>query len=417
MKKIKSSIIIFNIFSEKGDFQLSINELYFYALLRSLESKFLNRLTTTLNLLMYDQMVYKDKNQNRNVNNIKKIINSLIEKKVIVVNFDDKINANTKLDITFPFLDGGFEHIYMDSFQLARTPDELFILIQLIRFKEGYQCSKENWSNILGYNSKNTGYEIISKMERDKIIYSIEGEYFKDNQGRIKQKPTKWFIVKDNSEIEMSNIKEPELKEVLDKSVSEESLIPKYIELEISQGINSVSRKEKFSTDEIRHQINNWGSKLYYQHYYYSHKFKIIEPDTYKMYLKRLEKIGSGYSTTSYEIQFNEEMKRERIKEEKKLELTKNAVDLYGSDDKVYVTGENIDDIDFDNIYEIFYDYNGALNQISLYKIANAKFESIRDLSKEKYDYIVDAYKKIVRTGKMVTISDLQNIREGCKAL
>ncbi|ETT49337.1 hypothetical protein C171_23730 [Paenibacillus sp. FSL H8-237] len=161
-----------------------------------MESKFRESTITTLNLIADEQLAFTDSNRNRIINNIKKIIVSLRNKNIINLKCDDKINASSSIHVSFPFLGMGYEHFYQDLWNKIESPEELFIYFMIQRFEDfgGFEKSKEEWSNLLGYNSKTTGCNIISKMESEGKIYSVQGEKYIDNQGRIKQHSTKWHI-------------------------------------------------------------------------------------------------------------------------------------------------------------------------------------------------------------------------------
>lgn len=195
MNLVKSSIKIFNVFFDDNEYKLTPLELYFYALLASREIHFYGVVETTINRLSTKQNVFKDKNANRIINSIKNVIISLAKKKVIAIEIPEKLIATTELEINIPFLDGGYEHMYYDLFSKANNEYELYVLSMLNRFnKNGFKKSRDKWYLMLGYTSENSGIEIVKGMETDGKIYCVEGEYYKDEQNRLKQNPPTWFI-------------------------------------------------------------------------------------------------------------------------------------------------------------------------------------------------------------------------------
>ncbi|MEK4006078.1 hypothetical protein [Paenibacillus sp. FSL H3-0333] len=189
----ESYIIIYNEFLNNGDYKLSNRELYVYCLLYTYRSHFYNETTTTIGIIAEDKLMNEDTNQARNNTLVKKTLLSLVDKKVIILNYNNKISANSKLTVKFPHLQGGYEQFNLSLWNMVNHIDELIVLIYLKRYK-GFEKSKDHWSSLIGYSSKNTGVHLISKMELDNKIYHVEGDKYIDSQGRVKQHPTKWYI-------------------------------------------------------------------------------------------------------------------------------------------------------------------------------------------------------------------------------
>lgn len=191
----KSYIRLYNVFTDDCEYRLIPRLLYFYSLLATMKSVFTGYTLTTLSLICHSQDVFKGDNENRNVNECKSIISSLVDSKVIQLESNSTIKAHTPLKITFPVFDKGFEDIKLDVWESINSPDELMVITMLKRIP-GFEKSKDQWSKFLGYSSKNTGNKIITLMEIDEKIHCIEGNLYTDAQGRIKQYPTKWYLGK-----------------------------------------------------------------------------------------------------------------------------------------------------------------------------------------------------------------------------
>ncbi|MNC12283.1 hypothetical protein D3C75_600020 [compost metagenome] len=165
-----------------------------YCLLQALKSPFLQSTITTIKLLAADKVFFLNSTQ-RSHNNCKTLIQSLAQKQLIAVTTIEGLAVNSRLLVTFPSFNDGYERIDVSLWNQVSTPDELVVLYFLKRFT-GFQKAKEAWSDVLGYSSKKTGINIVNKMELEGKIYYVEGEKYTDQQGRIKQKPTKWYLGK-----------------------------------------------------------------------------------------------------------------------------------------------------------------------------------------------------------------------------
>lgn len=184
---------IYNALLKNGKYKLDSKQLYFYCLLASHKSIFLDCTYTTIDLISSNQIVFNDNNNaHRQVSECRKIIVSLEETGVININ-KAEIKAHTPLHITFPVIDGGFDDLEADLWKQASNHDELYILAVLNTFGNGFEKAKDNWSSMLGYSSKQTGHNIVNRMISEGKIHCIEGKIYQD-QGRTKQKPTKWYI-------------------------------------------------------------------------------------------------------------------------------------------------------------------------------------------------------------------------------
>ncbi|MCZ8512427.1 hypothetical protein O9H85_08265 [Paenibacillus filicis] len=188
-------IRLYNVFTDDSEYKLSSRQLYFYALLDTLKSVFLGYTQTTLTIVCQNQIVFTDKNESRKIDECRSVVLSLVEKNVIELESEPNIKANTPIKIRFPVFKGGFEDIHTDIWEKVSSPDELMVFTMLKRIP-GFEKAKDKWSKILGYASKNTGDEIVTRMETDDKIYSVEGKIYTDAQGRTKQLPTKWYIGK-----------------------------------------------------------------------------------------------------------------------------------------------------------------------------------------------------------------------------
>ncbi|WP_337098661.1 hypothetical protein [Paenibacillus sp. YIM B09110] len=189
-----------------------VEQIYLYAMLKADYSIFNGYTSTTITILAQGN-VLSTTNTKRKVKLIKELLEQLQERKIIQIDYEGELGANTPIIIRFPDL-GGHEQITPDMYSLASCPAEFFVLVTIKRFTgepfNGFEKAKDRWSDILGYGSKNTGNKIINKLVEDKKIYCVEGERYRDNNGLIKQHSTKWFLNKHN-QIMISDEKNEEL--------------------------------------------------------------------------------------------------------------------------------------------------------------------------------------------------------------
>ncbi len=420
----QSFIKIYNSFLENGDNKLSPKQLYFYALLHARYSPFLECTETTLSILNESQIVYKDKNERKNIANIKKTIFSLHDMGFIKIECSDsKIDKNSFIRVKFPTLADGFEQVKRDIFNMAENENELYILITIQRFKNGYEKAKSKWADVLGC-SKNTGIAIINKMLEDKKIYCVEGVTYKDNQGRFKQDPTKWYLC--------------EKPVILLDSEEKEKLVEQMEETKQEVIENKIDSTSTFDTiygeltlDDImnRYSESNWGKKIEKNGKQVNAPIEFFEYAVYKIMkdnglqpgvVKKCESIINLYKKKDFYDGTFEQLEAEyqsQLKKKKREEMLKQSNNVVIDTDGNYipVNVDNIDTIDFSKVEKIVYDNCGKVETkfASFYRIM--RFENgdfVYEQAKEgAFEYAVELYKEHVKTNEVLDFEKCKKIQ------
>jgi hypothetical protein len=188
-------IRIYNCLTKKGDcYYLNSGELYFYSFLQTKYLSFMGYCESTLNIISETQLMFDDQNENRKIEKVKNVIFMLEEKGLIKIEYEGVFNKNSTIRITFTDVDDGFELIDNEMFFSISDYRQLYVLLLIKKNKGVYEKAKDKWSDVLGYGSKNTGVEIVERMEREGIIHCIGTGRFVDDQRKIKQATPKWYL-------------------------------------------------------------------------------------------------------------------------------------------------------------------------------------------------------------------------------
>ncbi|WP_135553339.1 hypothetical protein [Paenibacillus cymbidii] len=186
-------IIIYNRLLDQN-IKNKCEQIYLYAMLRARYLIFCGYTETTIDLLAQGKIL-SNSILKRKVVKIKSLLEQLSEQGIIQLEYEGELSAHTPLTIRFPDF-GGHEQVTPDIFAKASKPAEFVVLVTVNRFAKepfnGFEKAKEKWGDYLGC-SKNTGIDIINKMKEAGKIYCVEGEKYRDENGRFGQCTPKWY--------------------------------------------------------------------------------------------------------------------------------------------------------------------------------------------------------------------------------
>lgn len=355
-KEIKASIIIYNCFLKKGEHHLNPIELYFYGLLAARQSHFIKCTETTLNILADIQQYYDDKNNNRKASKVRDVLMSLRNKGAINIEPSEKLSPNTLFRVTFPFFDGGYEHMYPELYNEATEPDYLYVFAIINQIK-GYEKAKDKWGNVLGY-SETKGETIINKMISDGKIHFVEGNKYTDDQGRTKQRATKWYLGNkpEHKQKELEIESEAELVRFETVVKDEEELSESYMTIFGEWTLTDIEKKIKHS---------NWGKsgKLILEDDIYLlmtlQDLGIKKPITSKWNntLNKWRKDGNNMSSIDEHIK---SYRKKKLDKQKELEQNKNNEEVAkNSDGKLLLKDkdENLVALDVKEVKQLTIEY------------------------------------------------------------
>jgi hypothetical protein len=195
-------IRLYNVLAaSNSQYKLNSIELYFYALIQTKYLTFVGYCETNINFITDDQIVFKDRNKTRRVEKVKDEVQNLINRGLIFVDGDISDRHNRLVIRFVEFKKDGYEFISKDMWISILDYRYLQVVFIIMKHKGVYEIAKEKWSSILGYGSKNTGSELVDKMERDGFIYRVVGSKFPDENGQVKQRASKWYLGSNNDDI------------------------------------------------------------------------------------------------------------------------------------------------------------------------------------------------------------------------
>jgi hypothetical protein len=243
--------------------------------------------------------------------------------------------------------------------------------------------------------AEQTGYgvtvikEKIKKMMNEGLIQCKKSERVKDEKGKYNTLPNTYCIVEEK--VDMSKLDEYKVK-----------LPEKYY-----------YKNKEYSVTELRNDIINKGN-IYHQHYFYAHEYKDDDPIVYKLFCESMEILKKNkFDFSKMEAAWdNYQMEKLVKKEREDKDNPVNGVRLKGESDFVILNENNVDEIDFEDVEDVYY-YNGTVkNDAKFVKIAGLDVESKEELERDRYDFIVDRYKQLIKSGKLATSDELMKIRE-----
>lgn len=307
---------------------------------------------------------------------------------------------------------------------MAENEDELYVLITIQRFnKVGFEKAKSKWADVLGC-SKNTGIAIINKMLDDKKIYCVEGATYKDNQGRFKQEPTKWYLYKKPVVLMESEEKE-KLVEQMEETKQE------VIENKIDSTSTFDTIYGELTLDDIMNRYNksNWGKKIEKNGKQVNAPIEFYEYAVYKIMkdnglqpgvVKKCESIINLYKKKDFYDGTFEQLEAEyqsQLKKKKREEMLKQSNNVVIDTDGNYipVNVDNIDTIDFSKIEKIVYDNGGKVETKFASFYRTTRFENgdfVYEPAKEgAFEHAVELYKEHVMTGEVLDFDKCQKIQ------
>lgn len=423
-------IKFYNCFMDNGDSKLTPIDWYWYSLIAARWNPFLNISEISISRLTEIQSYYNNKKESINRCNVKDKVFQLHDKGIITVitppdeliaNQKGEFNYNKTLEIAFNNFDGQFQMIPKTIYDKTNDIYENYALCCIYRIqkwheskkrKNGFEKTLTGWADQLSCG-EDMAKDVLDRMISKKIIDRKGWNKKQLENGQYKSTPYEYFVKEDVTE-EINNI------HILDPQNKIEPIpvnLPEYIEVEIYQGKNKITKIEKFKTQDIIDDIFTWGSNLFYQHFYYANKYQIEDPKTFKQYMKRKEALDGKFDFSSFERQWEKDLRYEEHKKRKELEKNTNAITYYNSEEKIYVTKDNVDFIDFDQVERIYYLRDTTLNDATLIKVAGIDYNNRNELTLDQFQFIVDEYKKIVHSGQIATIEHLIKIREEVQAL
>lgn len=215
-----------------NEFHLSMNELFFYSLLKRRQDY--SGVTVTSIDLIYDLMdqfhnikFYSKKSESRN--EIVNLLQSLQDKGLITVKGDTE-KHNNLFEVSFTELkDEGFAQINFNTFDNITSISDLYIYFVVSCFnninndyKTTFDCSDERWSQILGVKAINTVRKYINQAIDNGLIHKNTGDY-KNNQvrnGQNGQDVSQYKIIPFVEE-EKSNMQRKKEREGTDHSITD----------------------------------------------------------------------------------------------------------------------------------------------------------------------------------------------------
>lgn len=248
---MKMKIRLYNKFvSDDKNFKLSSIELYFYALLQTKYLSFMGYCETNIEIIAADQIVFKDTNERRKIGKVRDVIQELINRELLYVEGNIN-NRHERLIIRFrDIIRDGYELISHDQWMRILNVGDyryLHVIFIIMKNRGVYELAKEKWSSVLGYGSKNTGSELVEKMENEGFIYKISGSRYLDENGQVRQGASKWYLDERSKEVQIELDKESKMKVRLDHEIIET----------VSYGELTVAEIKEVILD------SNWGKKEY----------------------------------------------------------------------------------------------------------------------------------------------------------
>lgn len=308
-------IAIHNIFTVDGKEKLNGDELYTYYGLCLNELRW-SKCKIVMSIETINNEIQLRKNENENKAEIEKVLRSLRDKNVI--KFEDvEKNKKGSFKYNVPIViykhddehykaqtdsyKKGFEKIYFPVFDRMANVDPIdrgkYFLVCCYVAKVKREISYNEWKSVLGYSEKQAR-NIIEEMNDKGIIVKNSGRHYFNDNNQIRQE-TNTYVVPDDVVFDTHH----------------ESEIPKYIEVEVSMGKGKSSRRQKFAVQEVKNEIFEWDAKLYYQHYYYAHKYQSDDPKTYLQYQKRRKVLErNGFDFSRFDTDYVKDMEYESRK-------------------------------------------------------------------------------------------------------
>jgi hypothetical protein len=312
---------------------------------------------------------------------------------MITIEYDGELMKKGKMDyekiLKIRFEDyGGFVKINNILYtQFGDDPFQFYFACLCERFN-GYTAKYEVIAEQTGY-SVSLVKDKIKKMIAANMIRCKKSEKVKDGNGKYNTIPNTYYIVE-------QSIDEVQFEESL------ANLPEKY----------SYNNKE-YRVTELRSDIIN-KSNIYGQHYFYVHEYKDDDPLVYKIFCESMEtlkkkKFDFSKMEASWDNYLRQKNEKRKVEDQNK---PVNGVRLKGEDEYVILSVDNIDKINFEQVEDVYYYIGTTRNDTKFVKIADVGLESKNELGKEKYEYLVDRYKQLVRSGKLATSDELMEIRK-----
>lgn len=180
-------IKLFNEFSQKNSkYHLTVEELYIYSLLKR-RMDFSHVTVTTIDLIIELSSKYNNiKIHSKKSEARKRVVNylrSLENKGVIEVNGDYE-KYNNIIEISFVQLKDGFVEVEFEIFDNIDCMINLYIYFVVAKYnnknnnyKTPFNCSDEQWMDILQIKSKETVRNYINQAVKNGLIYKNTGDY------------------------------------------------------------------------------------------------------------------------------------------------------------------------------------------------------------------------------------------------
>lgn len=272
-------IIIYNSMITEGDeYQLTIEELYLYALLKK-KQNFDAYTETSLNFLEMTSPVKFASSPQRSYKLIKKALFSLKEKGIIRINKEEDqkedYKPNDYLKVEFAPSNSGYEKIPYSLFDKCEKMEDFYIYCAVARWDNNiFSSSYSRWAKILQVSERYAVEKLKEAIDRN-VIYKNIGDYTKSEKSNQKIQKNNQYGIKPFSKDQKSNM-----------TIAKEST-------EANEEFHGARKQSK---DEVEKMIE--ATKVFTT--YEDDRGRNIYPhvNDYVYYFKTVENIGDNEPTT-----------------------------------------------------------------------------------------------------------------------
>lgn len=347
--------------------RLTPNELYlFYYLYASRSFYCPNICRTNLNLIASEVKFLKKVQDNRD-----RIVESLLSleiKGVIFLSFNDSnLKKASKIDITFPIIEKGFEKIQYSIYDLTTNAEEFMVLCAVKTLKKS--ISAIEFSAILNCSERHVT-DLIKKMEEKGLLNVNSGRHYVNENNQVRQEVNSYTVNED-------------------------------------QDSENINHKNNSNNAEEETRPSNWGNKekkLTTKDYYVYLTTKDLN---FKTMVERIIYYLENPSDTSKRPFDFSKMRSdaELMVEKERAKSIINGVYMEGDATILPVTCDNIDNIDFSKVSGVMYSEGGIKRTGDFSILANDKENS------SEMEFIYNQYISIVKENRTFNNIDAKCIK------